>query len=185
MLLLLDGHDEYKVGTNTEIDEAIQKDLYGSCCIVITSRTSLQLIDIRKYMDMEVDILGFDEKTAQIYARKYLNDTQKATDLIAKIKTIESPKSISNSPSSLQTLTKLPILLQMLCVLHQGKAALPDSKGGIIDALIRRSIQRSALKTSGKKLTGDIFEVLQRLGKAAWESLTQDTKQLIIPEVST
>ncbi len=189
-MLLLDGHDEYKAGLNEEIDEVIQKDRLGHCCVVLTSRTSDQLPDVRDYMDLEVEILGFDEKTAEIYAGKYLGDEQKAETLMKKINDIDTKNSLyamdamENNPSRLQTLVQLPILLQMLCVLNEGEQSLPESKGGIIGAIVERTIQRSAIRSSGKKVTLNVNAVLQKLGKAAWDSLKGRSRQLLIAKVS-
>ncbi len=189
VLLLLDGHDEYKAAVNKDIDDAIKRDSLGHCCIILTSRTSRQLIDVRKYMDIEVEILGFDRETAEIYAGKYLGSTSKAKTLIAHIHDMDTDqpprhKSIDDF-YSMAGLTRLPILLQMLCVLDQGKHTLPDTKAGIIYSLIERSIRRSALKSTGRMLCQEIKMVLQRLGKAAWESLRKDTQQLLITKVCT
>ncbi len=185
-MLLLDGHDEYKTGVNEEIDEVIQRDKLGHCCVVITSRTSDQLGNIRKYMDLEVEILGFDEKTAQVYAGKYLGDEKKGITLMEKISNIDAKNYmhvIENNPSSLQTLVQLPILLQMVCVLNEGEHSLPESKGGIIDAIVHRTIQRSVIRSSGKKLASDIKALLQQLGKAAWDSLRGSNRQLLLTKV--
>ena len=186
---MLDGHDEYKVGVNKEIDDAIKRDSLGHCCIILTSRTSRQLIDVRKYMDIEVEILGFDKETAENYAGKYLGSTSKAKTLIDKIHDMDAdqpPRHRSiDEFYSLAGLTRLPILLQMLCVLDQGKYSLPDTKAGIIYSLIERSIRRSALRSTETMLSQEIKIVLQRLGKAAWESLRKDTQQLFITKVCT
>ncbi len=186
-MLLLDGHDEYKTGVNEEIDEVIKKDRFGHCCVVLTSRTSDQLRDVRKYMDLEVEILGFDEKTAEIYAGKYLGDNQKAETLMKKINDIDTKNflyAMEYNPSRLQTLVQLPILLQMLCFLNEGEQSLPESKGGIIGAIVERTIQRSAIRSSGKKVKLDVNAVLQKLGKAAWDSLKGRSRQLLIAKVS-
>ena len=189
VLLLLDGHDEYKAGVNKEIDEVIQKDQLGHCCVVLTSRTSDQLRDVRDYMDLEVDILGFDNKTAEIYAGKYLGDATEAKTLMKQIHDIDTKNSkvgaslLEKNPSRLEALVQLPILLQMLCVLNQEEQSLPNTKGGIIDAIVDRTIKRTIKKTPGEKATMNTKAVLERLGKAAWEALNKNTQQLMISKV--
>ncbi len=171
---------------NEEIDEIIQRDQLGHCCVVLTSRTSDQLRNVRKYMDLEVDILGFDEKTAEIYAGKYLGDHKKAETLMKKVNDIDNKNlmySLENNLSTLQTLVQLPILLQMLCVLNEGPQSLPETKGEIIEAMVQRTIQRSAIRVSGKRMKLDTEAILQRLGKAAWDSLKQKSQQLLITKV--
>ena len=43
VLLLMDGHDEYKIGRNTDIDDVIKKELLGECWAVLTSRETIDL----------------------------------------------------------------------------------------------------------------------------------------------
>ena len=52
-LLLIDGHDEYKTGTNSDIDDAIKKEKLWNCWMILTSRETTQLVDVKQYMDAE------------------------------------------------------------------------------------------------------------------------------------
>ena len=58
-LILLDGYDEYKKGTNADIDNAITHSM-GNCFILVTSRPGdyMKKSD-RDQMDGEVQITGF------------------------------------------------------------------------------------------------------------------------------
>ena len=58
VLLLIDGHDEYKTGRNTDIDEAIKKELLGDCWMILTSRETSDIDSLKEYMDAEVQIRG-------------------------------------------------------------------------------------------------------------------------------
>ena len=64
VLLLLDGYDEYTPGTNTELDQAIEKTV-GKCLLILTSRPQ-DVRDftrrIRKKMDGEIVIEGFQSQ---------------------------------------------------------------------------------------------------------------------------
>ena len=61
-LILFDGYDEYRKGTNTDIDNAITDSL-GSCFILVTSRPGeyMKKPD-RDQMDGEVQITGFSDE---------------------------------------------------------------------------------------------------------------------------
>ncbi len=122
-------------------------------------------------MDWEVEISGFDQEKVAEYAAKYLKDTEKLDEFLGKL-------------SDVNTLVQIPILLQMTCVIFQGQENLPETKAGIIGAIVQRSIDKSALRVSGKKADFDIKVMLEVLGKAAWESLRSDTQQLILDRVS-
>ena len=65
VLLLLDGYDEYRRGTNKDIDEAIENKI-GNCFLILTSRPRNDSGDkkivsklIRNRIDGEIMIEGF------------------------------------------------------------------------------------------------------------------------------
>ena len=122
-------------------------------------------------MDWEVEISGFDYPKIEEYAKKYLRDSGKVQELMSKL-------------FDIYTLMQVPILLQMTCVIFQGRDSLPETKAGIIGGIVHRSIDRSALKKSRKKIDFKVNVMLEKLGKAAWESLRSDTQQLIMSRVS-
>ena len=76
VLLLIDGHDEYKTGRNTDIDKVIKKQSLWNCWVVLTSRETEQLYDVKQYMD-EVEIQGFDDRSVQDYVFRYMDDKKK------------------------------------------------------------------------------------------------------------
>ena len=72
-LLILDGYDEYKPGTNNEIDRAIEATI-GNCFLILTSRPDLpskkgQYVSkkIRDRMDGEVIIEGVKGSMKKTY----------------------------------------------------------------------------------------------------------------------
>ena len=82
ILLILDGHDEYKPGTNRYIDDAIRKKRLRHCWIVVTSRENKDLPSLRDYFDVEAELLGFDKENIEEYITKYLGDKGKCEELI-------------------------------------------------------------------------------------------------------
>ena len=63
VILLLDGYDEYKIGTNKDVDEAIEFTV-GNCFLITTSRPGDCYVSkrIRNKMDGIVAIEGFSEE---------------------------------------------------------------------------------------------------------------------------
>ena len=62
VLLLLDGYDEYKKGTNVAIDNAIDNTI-GNCFLVVTCRPGDYMdSDVRARMDGEIQITGLSGK---------------------------------------------------------------------------------------------------------------------------
>ena len=82
ILLLLDGHDEYKPGSNADIDTVITRCSLRSCCVIITSRETNELPKIRQFMDAEAEIVGFDNARVEEYITKYLGSTGMCQELL-------------------------------------------------------------------------------------------------------
>ena len=60
---MFDGYDEYKKGTNTQIDDAIS-DTIGDCFILVTSRPGDYMNkDDSKQMDVEIHIVGLSQES--------------------------------------------------------------------------------------------------------------------------
>ena len=184
ILILLDGHDEYELGTNQAIDNALTKQSLRNCYIVLTSRTTKQLAKLRKCMDYEVDIVGFDDETAVQYAKKFLQSNTKGKSLNEQFQKADNQRQahfLKDESWRISSMLKIPILLQMICCLmsEDEDYSLPHTKGAIIDGILQFSIQR-ALQKSGNKLDIDVHQILLKLGKAAWMALTRSTRQLLL-----
>ncbi len=82
-LVLVDGHDEYKTGTNSNIDGALSKEHLWNCSIILTSREKGVTKKLRDYMDAEAEILGFANKDVPVYMEKHLGDPRKAEALLS------------------------------------------------------------------------------------------------------
>ena len=60
-LLMLDGYDEYKPGTNQDIDDAIEKTV-GSSVLILTSRPGYLSKTMRSTMRKIATIKGFNDE---------------------------------------------------------------------------------------------------------------------------
>ena len=82
VMLLLDGYDEYKKGTNTAIDSAIESTV-GSCFLILTSRPDGYVSEkVRKKMDGEIIIEGFSEENISKYSTKYFESEDKSETML-------------------------------------------------------------------------------------------------------
>ena len=88
VLLIMDGYDEYKPGTNKEVDRAIEATM-GNCFLILTSRPDLpskkgQYVSqkIRDRMDGEVIIEGFNEENIQKCSALYLESKEKSAAML-------------------------------------------------------------------------------------------------------
>ena len=189
VLLLFDGYDEYTPGTNTELDRAIEKTV-GTCFLILTSRPKEGKDftgKIREKMDGELVIRGFSEENIRKCCSKYLGSEEEADKFLEEAKT----------KADLYELLKVPIILLMTSVLYNedekkslaedDKKGLPERKTELYENLYEFLMDRSTLKSNNYGCYSseilNIQDMLQTLGKFAWEALQRDVKQLLINKV--
>ena len=176
-LLLLDGHDEYKSGINDNIDKAIKKEKLWNCWMVMTSRETTQLHDVKQYMDAEAEIRGFDSKNIKTYVHRSLGCHKKAEELLGLA--VET-----GLKSILRDIMTIPILLHMICVLFMTSMSLPKTKTEIIKAIVNRCVDREAIRAKGQKAVDSVNQALYNLGKLAWQGLKEAGKRLYFDKVT-
>ena len=66
MLLLIDGHDEYQDGCNSDIDEATKKKILWGCWVIELPEKLIKLYPLKKFMDAEAEIKGFDKDNVDV-----------------------------------------------------------------------------------------------------------------------
>ena len=185
VLLLFDGYDEYKKGTNTAIDDAITNTI-GNCFVIVTSRPGdyMEKSDVDQ-MDGEIQITGLSEENIERCAAGYLqsllascSDNKSADNACANL--IKQAKQVG-----IDELLRIPIILLMVCVLYSNELSLPDTKTGIVWAIIKMCMDRSTLKHMGKKSSDieNIEDMLFILGELSWLALKRNSKQLLINKV--
>ena len=185
VLLLFDGYDEYKKGTNEAIDDAITNTI-GNCFVIVTSRPGdyMEKSGVGQ-LDGEIAITGFSKDNIKKCAAGYLqsllaiqNDMGAAENACKNL--IEQAKK-----AELDELLRIPIILLMVCVLYSNEQSLPDTKTGIVWAIIKMCMDRSTFKHLHKKWSDieNINEMLFILGELSWLALQKDTKQLLIKKV--
>ena len=175
VLLLMDGFDEYTKGINKGIDEAIEKENLWNCWIIVTSRVIQELEEIKPFMDAEAAINGFSEAKVKEYASKFLDSEEDGDELIEKAQ-----------ESRIINILSIPIILQMLCVLFRSSQSLPETRTGILKAIVKRCIDCALARAKVKPnlQIPKIHDMLVKLGGLAWKSLQSDVKQLLLTKVT-
>ena len=159
-------------GTNADIDAAIDRLSLWNSWIIITSRPSDDLNNLRKYIDAEAKILGFTEENILNYSSKFLQNLENAKRLVAKAR-----------HRNMLDILKIPIMLRMVCELYASEKDLPQTKTEIMESIFHFSFER-AMERSGLNWTEDEkSEVMYKLGKLAWESLSKDARPLLLDQV--
>ena len=174
VLLILDGYDEYRKGTNDDIDAAIE-DTRGDCFLILTSRDGDYISeDILRKMDGEIEITGLSEDNILLFATKYLESEKLARNLIQKATKI-----------GIYDLFHVPIILLMVAVLYYTKKELPESLTQIIERIVFMYVDCSTRKYFGKKASEvlGLDHLLFKLGELSLAALQDDTRQLFLSKV--
>ena len=174
VFLMLDGYDEYKPGTNDDIDEVIASGI-GNCFLILTSRLGDYLSkSIRDKMDGEIITAGFSEKNIQVCSTKYLNSEVKSKNMLRQAK-----------ETGIYDLLHIPIILVMTAVVFIQEEMLPKTKTGIYETIFQLVIDRTTLKTFGCKSAAisKLEDLLYLLGEFSWNALQDDVQQLLLKKV--
>ena len=165
VLLLLDGYDEYKKGTNEYIDTAIE-DTIGDMFLILTSRDGdyISKGTLAK-MDGEIEITGLSKQNIVKCATKYLESKEEAEDLIGKC-----------HQTGIFDLLHIPIILLMGVVLYHKTKELPTSLTELVQSIIIMCMDRSTLKHFGTKVKDidGLEDLLHELGEISLNSLKRD-----------
>ena len=180
VLLLLDGYDEYKRGTNKDIGEAIESKI-GNCFLILTSRPGNDSGDrmfvskmVRNRMDGEIVIDGFSPENIEKCSIQYLLSEENCQMFLTQARKTE-----------LSALRHVPIILLMGCTVFISNMSLPNSKTKLYGNIFDLIMDRTTLKTFGCK-SGDIQNIdqwLSILGKLSSKALQNDARQLLLNKV--
>ncbi len=176
LLVLIDGFDEYRTGTNDQIDLVLNRSTLWGCWVVLTSRPFDQVYLIKHHFDAEASIIGFSDENINAYASKFLESEKHAKNFVE-----------TAQKNEILDILGIPIILQMMCVLFQSGLALPQSKTQTTRAIVDWSIKYSAYRKkhprTSKSTQRELDNIFYKLGKLAWESLQSDIQQLLLQKV--
>ena len=166
VLLVFDGYDEYRCGSNSEIYEVFKGNELRNCCVLITTRIS-KADELRPFKDMHVEIAGFSEEDRKAFMSRMLGGEAEAGEL-----------SLHLDRRNLQDLAKVPLLLLFFCTLwKKGKSEnFTKSKTKLYLAIVQCILDYNQGKECpahfGK--VHDFENVLSEIGKVALECLLKD-----------
>ena len=177
IMLILDGHDEYTVGRNSDIDGVIMKEKLWNCWMILTSRETDQIKDFKQYMDAEVELYGFIGENAQEYATKTIGNKEETETMLKQavdkgLCHWDGKKTFFLELSFLY----IPIFLHMICVMFRSEKSLPDTSTGILQAIVERCIQREAIRGAAQRTGEGVQRALFNLGRLAWGVLNAEGK---------
>ena len=183
-LLVLDDYDEYKKGTNSDID-AVISGKRGNCFVLITSRPDYMDKKDKKNLDGEIQIRGLSNKGVTECIDRYFDKERLSQPTstnkdpqVAKVNTQDLI--VKARRRGVFRLLKIPLLLLMLSVLHVETGDLPARRTDIMWEIIQIYIKRA--KRKGVKLENQ-ETILQHLGELSYDASQRDTNQLKIRKV--
>ena len=167
-LLIFDGYDEYKKGTNSAIDAAVSGKRLNSF-VLITSRPDFMDKKDKNNMDGEIQNNGLSVRSIKDCIQRYFEDEEKTKDFLEKA-----------MAHGLVKLLKVPILLLMTCVLYIQTQSLPKQRGQIVSNIVDMYILRA--QERGVHFE-DMDQMLLDLGELSHKASQRDTHQLLIKKV--
>ena len=170
--MLLFKNSFFLLGTNTDIDDALKKLSLWNSWIIITSRPSEDLNELRQYIDAEAKILGFTEENIFNYASKFLQNDDSAKKLLAKAR-----------ERKIIDILKIPIMLQMVCELFATVKDLPETKTEVVASIFRFCLERATKRCSISWSEEEMEVMMYKLGELSWKSLRGEARQLLLEKV--
>ena len=167
-LLIFDGYDEYKKGTNSAIDAAISGHRLNSF-LLITSRPDHMEKEDKRKIDVEIQNNGLSGCSIEECTERYIEDEEKTKDFLEKVRT-----------QGLFGLLRVPILLIMMCVLYIETGFLPRKRAQIVRNIVDMYILRAQERGIYFE---DTEQMLLDLGELAYKASQRDTHQLLISKV--
>ena len=166
VLLVFDGYDEYRFGSNSEIFEIFKGNKLRNCCVLITTRIS-KADELKEFKDVHAEITGFSIKDIYSFMVRMLGDEIQAGALRDHLR-----------KRNLYDLARVPLLLLFFCTLWKKGSAqsFPDSKTTLYIEIVQYVLDHNESKCSPANFrkVEDFKEILAEIGKVALECLMKD-----------
>ena len=166
VLLVFDGYDEYRFGSNSEIFEIFKGNKLRNCCVLITTRIS-KADELKEFKDVHAEITGFSGEDSYSFMVRMLGEKRQAHALRYHL-----------CKRNLYDLARVPLLLLFFCTLWKKGSvqSFPDSKTTLYIEIVQYVLNHNAAKCSPANFrkVEDFKEILAEIGKVALECLKED-----------
>ena len=177
VLLVFDGYDEYRCGSNSEIYEVFRGNELRNCCVLITTRIS-KADELRAFKDMHAEITGFSREDRKAFMSRMLGGETEAREL-----------NLHLGRQNLKDLAKVPLLLLFFCTLWKKSRSesFTKSKTKLYLAMVQYVLDYNQGKDSPARFgkVHDFEDVLAEIGKVALECLLKDDHVFDYDQLST
>ena len=166
ILLILDGLDEIPWKKYSTIQTLLQGDAYRKCCILLTTRPHVAE-QIHNKVSTVARILGFTSgKQVQEYVSRILQDKQQQLDFVKQL-----------DSRQMSGMARVPILLQALALIFEGKKQVYKSVTSIYDQLFIFLIK--TCKANQGLTEEEIAKAIDDVNELAYNGLIREDQQLI------
>ena len=166
-LLLIDEYDQYQRCSNTSVDDVIEKRSLQNSQILLSSRETQQIKNIRKYLDDEIELQGIDEVNIQEYINGSLADKNKGTELSKRVEEI-----MKLTQEEEWIVSPTPSLVNMICISVMTEGPKPKSKTEAVQDLVNKYLDRESIRATGRKTSTRLQQqTIDKLAKLSWEGL--------------
>ena len=165
-LLLIDEYDQYQRCSNTSVDDLIEKRSQRKCQVLLSSRETQQVKNIRKYLDDEFELQGINELKIKEYIDS-LGDKSESAKLSERVKEI-----LTLTQEDRWIVSPTPLLVNMICISVKIEGPKPKSKTEAVQDLVNRYLDREAIRSTGRKSSTRLNQqIMNKLAKLSWEGL--------------
>ncbi|XP_072015013.1 NLR family CARD domain-containing protein 4-like [Amphiura filiformis] len=170
VLLLLDGFDEYSAGDLSTPDGSLQEILVfkrlRECRTILSTRPHKDL-QIHQSSYLCIDVLGFSHKNVELYMKRFFS---------GKKEMVQGLKERISESDRLLSLSKIPVILMLMCLLWEDEQKLPDTQSELYQEFVlflwRKYCTRQGKNIDFKdKIGAEFAEVISALGCLALEGL--------------
>ncbi len=166
VLLVFDGYDEYRCGSNSEVYDIFSGNKLSNCFVLITTRIS-KADELGEFKDMHAEITGFSKKDRKAFMRRMLGGEAETKALRRHL-----------SQKNLTDLTRVPLLLLFFCTLWRREKlkSFPETKTKLYLKIVQYILDYNQGKHRPARFdkVEDFKEVLSEIGKVALECLLKD-----------
>ena len=171
VMLIFDGYDEYRIGTNRYIEEFLSSGNFRGSIIVSVRSDHENIERINGEVYDEIQLTGLSSKAVLDCLTENIGNQAAVSEIRAR---------------PISKLLHIPLFLLMTCMVYKEVGRFPNSESDIVGHLIEMSVRRVLLKKTGKTLEDrEINELLIRPGQQAWNVINEQHKPsaaLIIDE---
>ena len=140
ILILLDGYDEYKSKNSTpdvkSINRILSFKMLRDCCVILSTRPYEYLGSHQSHY-ISVKLTGFSAANVNVYITKFFGGHNDMVEGLSRR---------LNKSEMLTSLSTIPVMLMLMCLLWEGEQKLPDTQSELYEEFVLYLWRRYCIK---------------------------------------